>query len=70
MDDNGLSDPYVKLKIGKTKYKTKSKSKTLNPVWRQSFDFELHEQNDILQVSCWDKDTVGSDDMIGKCVLS
>jgi Ca2+-dependent lipid-binding protein len=42
MDANGLSDPYVKLKLvpdsaGATKQKTDIKKKTLNPVFNETF---------------------------------
>ncbi len=38
-DSNGKSDPYVHLKIGKTKHTSKIIKKTLNPEWDQEFDF-------------------------------
>lgn len=37
----GSSDPYVVLKIGKTKFKTQVKKKNLNPVWNEEFTFNV-----------------------------
>uniref|UniRef100_A0A8C6WXP5 Multiple C2 domains, transmembrane 1a n=1 Tax=Neogobius melanostomus TaxID=47308 RepID=A0A8C6WXP5_9GOBI len=45
MDTNGLSDPYVKFKMGHQKYKSKTMPKTLNPQWREQFDFHLYEEH-------------------------
>ena len=38
-DLNGKSDPYVVVKFGPRTLKTRSISKTLNPVWNQSLHF-------------------------------
>uniref|UniRef100_H3B1J0 Multiple C2 and transmembrane domain-containing protein 1 n=1 Tax=Latimeria chalumnae TaxID=7897 RepID=H3B1J0_LATCH len=68
MDTNGLSDPYVKFRLGHQKYKTKTMNKTLNPQWREQFDFHLYEeQGGIMDITVWDKDAGKRDDFIGRC---
>uniref|UniRef100_UPI00398E385C multiple C2 and transmembrane domain-containing protein 1 isoform X1 n=1 Tax=Pristiophorus japonicus TaxID=55135 RepID=UPI00398E385C len=68
MDPNGFSDPYVKFRMGCQKYKSKTILKTLNPQWREQFDFLLtDEKGDILDITVWDKDTMKKDDFIGRC---
>ncbi|XP_071844692.1 multiple C2 and transmembrane domain-containing protein 1-like isoform X3 [Apostichopus japonicus] len=66
MDDNGLSDPYVKFKLDGEKFKSKVESKTLSPKWMEQFDLKIYEdQSSILELSVWDKD-VGKDDIMGR----
>ena len=36
-DSNGLSDPFVTLRVGKTKKKTKVVRKNLNPFFNEEF---------------------------------
>ncbi|XP_063151484.1 multiple C2 and transmembrane domain-containing protein 1 [Candoia aspera] len=68
MDPNGLSDPYVKFRLGHQKYKSKIMSKTLNPRWREQFDFHLYEERGgIIDITVWDKDAGKKDDFIGRC---
>uniref|UniRef100_A0A671LE36 Multiple C2 and transmembrane domain-containing protein 1-like n=1 Tax=Sinocyclocheilus anshuiensis TaxID=1608454 RepID=A0A671LE36_9TELE len=70
MDQNGLSDPYVKFKLGPQKYKSKTIPKTLNPQWREQFDLHLYdEEGGILEITVWDKDIGRRDDFIGHCQL-
>uniref|UniRef100_A0A8C1WNY2 Multiple C2 domains, transmembrane 1a n=1 Tax=Cyprinus carpio TaxID=7962 RepID=A0A8C1WNY2_CYPCA len=68
MDANGLSDPYVKFRMGHQKYKSKTIPKTLNPQWREQFDFHLYdEQGGFIDVTLWDKDAGKKDDFMGRC---
>ncbi|XP_047273688.1 multiple C2 and transmembrane domain-containing protein 1 isoform X26 [Homo sapiens] len=68
MDSNGLSDPYVKFRLGHQKYKSKIMPKTLNPQWREQFDFHLYEERGgVIDITAWDKDAGKRDDFIGRC---
>uniref|UniRef100_A0A673FRQ7 Multiple C2 and transmembrane domain-containing protein 1-like n=1 Tax=Sinocyclocheilus rhinocerous TaxID=307959 RepID=A0A673FRQ7_9TELE len=68
MDANGLSDPYVKFRMGHQKYKSKTIPKTLTPQWREQFDFHLYdEQGGFIDVTIWDKDAGKKDDFMGRC---
>ncbi|XP_050966039.1 multiple C2 and transmembrane domain-containing protein 1 isoform X4 [Labeo rohita] len=68
MDANGLSDPYVKFRMGHQKYKSKTIPKTLNPQWREQFDFHLYdEQGGFIDITIWDKDAGKKDDFMGRC---
>ncbi|XP_010148124.1 PREDICTED: multiple C2 and transmembrane domain-containing protein 1, partial [Eurypyga helias] len=70
MDANGLSDPYVKFRLGHQKYKSKIMPKTLNPQWREQFDFHLYEERGgIIDITVWDKDAGKKDDFIGRCQI-
>ncbi|XP_029115301.1 multiple C2 and transmembrane domain-containing protein 1-like isoform X2 [Scleropages formosus] len=68
MDANGLSDPYVKFRLGHQKYRSKTMYKTLNPQWREQFDFHLYEDHGgFVDITVWDKDAGKKDDFMGRC---
>ncbi|KAK1792185.1 hypothetical protein P4O66_012137 [Electrophorus voltai] len=68
MDANGLSDPYVKFRMGHQKYKSKTIHKTLNPQWREQFDFHLYdERGGVIDITLWDRDAGKRDDFMGRC---
>ncbi|XP_033311810.1 multiple C2 and transmembrane domain-containing protein isoform X3 [Bombus bifarius] len=72
MDIDGLSDPYVKFRLGTEKYKSKVVHKTLNPVWLEQFDLHLYEDPYLgqeLEVTVWDRDKSHQDDLMGKTVI-
>ncbi|XP_059056230.1 multiple C2 and transmembrane domain-containing protein-like isoform X1 [Achroia grisella] len=68
--DTRSSDPYCKFRLGNEKYKSKVVWKTLHPSWLEQFDFHLYDdQEQILEVTVWDKDKQTKDDFLGKCTI-
>ncbi|XP_058230752.1 multiple C2 and transmembrane domain-containing protein 1 isoform X4 [Hemibagrus wyckioides] len=68
MDTNGLSDPYVKFRMGHQKYKSKTIHKSLNPQWREQFDFHLYDEGGgFIDITVWDRDAGKRDDFMGRC---
>lgn len=69
MDYNGLSDPYVRLQLGKSKFRTKVVKKSLNPSWSEEFCFWVEDLSDDLLVSVLDEDKYFNDDFVGQLKL-
>ncbi|XP_060062744.1 multiple C2 and transmembrane domain-containing protein 1-like [Ylistrum balloti] len=70
MDNNGYSDPYVKFRLGAEKYKSKFKTKTLNPTWLEQFDLRMYDdQSRNLEITVYDHDVTGRDDFMGRAVI-
>ncbi|KAK9874471.1 hypothetical protein WA026_002820 [Henosepilachna vigintioctopunctata] len=76
MDNNGFSDPFVKLQLKPDphhkKHKTTIKWKELNPTWNEEFAFETRPtelSTQSLFVTVYDKDYGKSNDYLGGLVL-
>ncbi|XP_045519887.1 multiple C2 and transmembrane domain-containing protein isoform X4 [Pieris brassicae] len=64
------SDPYCKFRLGNEKYKSKVVWKSLHPSWLEQFDLHLYDdQEQILEVTVWDKDKQTKDDFLGRCTI-
>jgi len=65
-DKGGTSDPYVKLRVGTTTYKTKVIKKCLNPKWEETFRFKVaNPKTSKLVIDVFDKDKWTKDDPLG-----
>ncbi|XP_040992419.1 FT-interacting protein 1-like [Juglans microcarpa x Juglans regia] len=63
-------DPYVEVKLGNYKGRTKHYEKKLNPEWNQVFAFSKDRiQSSVLEVFVKDKEMVGRDDYLGRVVF-
>ena len=69
MDSNGTSDPYVVVHVGSEKRKTKVIQKDLNPQWNEKFDILVTDVQGTLRLQVYDKDLIGSDDLIGETMI-
>uniref|UniRef100_A0A1D1XGT2 C2 and GRAM domain-containing protein At1g03370 n=1 Tax=Anthurium amnicola TaxID=1678845 RepID=A0A1D1XGT2_9ARAE len=65
-DPNGLSDPYVKLQLGRCRSKTKVVKKCLNPSWEEEFSFRVDDLSEELTVLVMDEDKYFNDDFVGQ----
>ncbi|GAA0149233.1 hypothetical protein LIER_36891 [Lithospermum erythrorhizon] len=68
-DLNGLSDPYVKGRLGPYRFRTEVKKKTLAPKWQEEFRVPVCSwENPILKIEVRDKDRL-VDDKLGDCSI-
>jgi len=65
-DRGGTSDPYVKLRVGTERNKTRVIKKCLNPKWSEVFRFRVaNPKTTKLIIEVMDKDRFTSDDPLG-----
>ncbi|KAK2400661.1 FT-interacting protein [Trifolium repens] len=63
----GNVSPYVEVKVGNYKGKTRHFEKKMNPEWKQVFAFSKEKiQSSVVEVFVRDKEMVARDDYIGK----
>lgn len=59
------SDPYVVVKLGKQKLKTRVIRKDINPVWNEDLTLSVSDPNLPIRLTVYDHDTFSMDDKMG-----
>lgn len=65
IDQHGSIDPFVKLKVGSQRFKTKVVKKSLNPSWCEEFSFKVEDLKEQLVVTLLNEDKFFNNDFIG-----
>ncbi|XP_068331243.1 FT-interacting protein 1-like [Pyrus communis] len=66
----GSCDPYVEVKLGNYKGRTKHFERKMNPEWNQVFAFSKDRiQSSVVEVFVKDKEMIGRDDYLGRVVF-
>ncbi|XP_078176995.1 GTPase activating protein 1-like [Carex rostrata] len=63
--DVSSSDPYVVLRMGQKKLKTKVIKKNTNPVWDEELTLSIEDPNIPIRVNVYDEDLLSRDDSMG-----
>ena len=76
LDENGKSDPYVKVRVGKAVQQSKVIDQELNPIWNETFVFSTKRAEACLRsaqakivLELWDKDFLSPDEFLGQVSL-
>ncbi|KAJ0048936.1 hypothetical protein Pint_17068 [Pistacia integerrima] len=59
------SDPYVVVKMGKQKLKTRVIKKDVNPEWNEDLTLSITDPNVPIKLTVYDHDTFSKDDKMG-----
>ncbi|KAL9427776.1 hypothetical protein AB3S75_029874 [Citrus x aurantiifolia] len=59
------SDPYVVIKMGKQKLKTRVVKNNVNPEWNEDLTLSISDPNLPIKLTVYDKDTFSPDDKMG-----
>lgn len=59
------SDPYVIVRLGKQKLKTRIIKKSLNPEWNEDLTLYVTDPNEPVKLQVYDHDTFSLDDKMG-----
>ena len=74
-DRNGLSDPFCVVRVHKAtvpSWRSRVRTKTLNPVWEQSHEFVGYLEDMVskpIRIKVWDWDVLSLNDPIGSCQI-
>ncbi|KAH6754923.1 Calcium-dependent lipid-binding family protein [Perilla frutescens var. hirtella] len=63
--DARSSDPYVIVRMGKQKLKTRVIKKNLNPEWNEELTLTIADPNHPIKLQVYDRDTFTLDDKMG-----
>ncbi|KAL8223985.1 hypothetical protein R6Q57_019460 [Mikania cordata] len=63
------SDPYVVIKIGDQKQKTRVVNKDVNPVWDEDLILSVHDATLPMKLTVYDHDMLSKDDPMGDAEL-
>ncbi|KAG6382797.1 hypothetical protein SASPL_157494 [Salvia splendens] len=63
--DARSSDPYVIVRMGKQKLKTRVVKKNLNPEWNEELTLTVADPNQSIKLQVYDRDTFTLDDKMG-----
>ncbi|XP_076950886.1 protein C2-DOMAIN ABA-RELATED 4-like [Bidens hawaiensis] len=66
--DVNTSDPYVIIRMGKQKLKTRVVKKNINPVWDEDLTLSIAEPLPV-KLEVYDRDTFSLDDKMGDAVF-
>ncbi|GMY24567.1 protein C2-DOMAIN ABA-RELATED 4-like [Fagus crenata] len=64
--DVSSSDPYVIVKMGKQKLKTRVVKKNVNPEWNEDLTLSIADPSLPIKIFVYDKDTFSLDDKMGE----
>ncbi|KAI3462616.1 hypothetical protein Pfo_019279 [Paulownia fortunei] len=67
--DARSSDPYVIVRMGKQKLKTRVVKKNVNPEWNEELTLSVADPNLPIKLQVYDKDTFTLDDKMGDAEL-
>ncbi|XP_073281017.1 protein C2-DOMAIN ABA-RELATED 4-like [Primulina huaijiensis] len=68
--DARSSDPYVIIRMGKQKLKTRVVKKNVNPEWNEELTLSIEDPNIPIKLQVYDRDTFSFDDKMGDAELS
>ena len=65
----GTSDPYVKMRLGNQRHRSRIINRNLNPVWNESFSFTTDSLSELLIFKVYDHDWGSLDDFMGRAAV-
>ncbi|KAL8134589.1 protein C2-DOMAIN ABA-RELATED 4-like [Apium graveolens] len=68
--DLNTSDPYVVVKMGRQKLKTRVIKRDVNPEWNEDLTLSVQDPNAPVKITVYDHDTFSLDDKMGEAEFS